>query len=477
MRSSVARLTILSTIFLLILSACGSGGHPGPTPTPFGAMALVSQFRDLNDRLGGTAVLGPAISPPFMHDRSTCQYTENVLMCFNPDAKVDVERVTLVPIGQLLVTPPPGAQFKVFENFQSMYSTMFGTLYVGKPLTGGRYNNEKRRYEQYFEKMGFYQLIDDPRGTVHLMAYGSFVCAEHCTFEPPSESAVIGWNKGNEVPGIVSINRLGGFDFFGSPLSQPYTSSKDGAIEQVLDNVAYYIPKDNPSTILLRPLPLLLHVRQEAPGPQLYGKAQGMVFYPVKGVLGYHVPTVFDVFIAAHGGVALAGKPTSDPFHAEVNGVSLPRQCFENYCLEYDISAPENQRVHLVPLGSLYLKQTVSEDKWVFKFSPKTTKLTVSEKYPEISSKEEQVIQVNVSQVNGLQPLSDIDAVLVVEMPDGSKVSYNVPSTDLQGSASVKLPPISNAANGTVVPFVVCLNVPTDTQICEAQSFLIWNAR
>jgi hypothetical protein len=451
--------------------------NPGPTPTPYGAVALASQFRDLNDRLGGEAVIGQAISVTFSHDGSLCQYTENVLMCYNQAAKVDSDRLSLVPLGQLVITSAPEVQPKIFEGFQEMYQNLQGELYVGKPLTGVRYNSEKRRIEQYFEKMGFYQLIDDPRGTVHLMAYGAFVCREYCAYKPAFESTIIGWNKGVEFPGEISIKRLGGVDIFGSPLSQPFTSPKDGANEQVLGNVAYYIPKDNPTTIRLRPLPLLLHVRQEAPGPQLYGLDQGMVFYPVQGALGYHVPTVFDTFMAAHGGIALSGRPTSDPFHAEVNGVKLARQCFENYCLEYDAAAPENQRVRLMALGSQYLKEFVPEKAWVFQFSPKTTLLIVSKLKPQISSKEEQVIQVNVYQADGQAPMSDIDAVLVVAMPDSSKISYNVPSTDLKGTATVTLPAISNAANGTVIPFVVCLNVPGDAQICQANSFLIWNAR
>jgi hypothetical protein len=439
-------------------------------------VALSPIFRDLVDKLGGPAVLGEAISPTFQHENSTCQYTENVLLCFNPDATLEVDRLTLVPLGTLLVAPPSGPQPKVFENFLGMYDNLYGALYVGKPLTGGRYNSDKRRYEQYFEKMGFYQLVDDPRSTVHLMAYGSFECDAYCTFQPSYEGSVSGWNKGVEYPGIVSINRLGGIGIFGSPVSQPYTA-KDGAVEQVLENVAYYIPKDNPSTILLRPLPLLLHVREEAPGPQIYGSAQGMVFYQMQNGLGYHVPKVFDNFIALHGGTALSGKPTSDPFYAEVNGAKMPEQCFENYCLEYDTAAPEGKQVHLVDLGSQYRKQFVNEDKWVFQFSPKTTVLKVSELHAQISSRENQVIQVMVYQANGLLPMSDIDAVLVVAMPDGTKASFNVPSTDLQGASSVILSAITNAANGTVVPFVVCLNVPTDTQICEAGSFLIWNAR
>jgi len=476
MGKSILRALAFCTILILTLTACGIAANPGPTPTPYGATALASVFRDLNDKLGGVAVLGEAISAPFPHDLSTCQYTENVLLCYNPDAKVEAERVTLVPLGTQIITRPPATLPKIFENFQGMYERMFGTLYVGRPLTGGRYNSDERRYEQYFENMGFYQRIDDPRGTVHLMAYGSYFCKSYCAFTTSHDGIVVGYNTGIEFPGVVSINRLGGIAVFGSPITKPF-QAKDGATEQVLDNVAYYIPADDPSTIRLRPLALLLHIRQEAPGPQKYGRDQGMAFYPVQGALGYHVPIVFDAFIAAHGGIALAGNPTSDPFYAEVNGAKLARQCFENYCLEYDPSAPADQRVRMVPLGSQYRAQDVSDTQWAFHFSPDTTRLTVSKLHPEVTSKEEQQIQVLVTQVTDTLPIQDIDAILVVSLPDGTKVSYNVPPTGPDGKSTVTIPPVSNAANSTIVPLVVCLNVPADTPICQREAYLIWNAR
>ena len=477
MRSFIVRHTIASIFLLFTLSACSSFANPGPTPTPYGALPLASQFRDLYDKLGDEPVLGQSISPTFVHDGLLCQYTENVLICFNPAAKVDVDRLVLIPVGTLLVTPPEGAPPKIYPGFQDMYDRLYGVRYVGKPLSGVRFNKEKRRIEQYYENMGFYQLIDDARGTVHLMAYGSFVCREYCAYQPFPDSSIVGWNRGVEVPGATSLARLGGFDIFGSPISQSYISPKDGAIEQVLENVVIYIPKDNPTTIRLRPLSQILQVHQEAPGPQIYGLDQSMVFYPVQGTLGFHVPSVFDSFIIEHGSTEISGKPVSDPFYVEVNGVKIARQCFENYCLDYDSTAAEGNRIHMLGLGSQYLKQKVNEENWVFQFSPKTTLLKISKLKPQISAKEEQVIQVNVCQVNGHLPMSDIEAVLVVGLPDGSKAPYNVPPTNLEGTATVTIAAITNAANGTVVPYIVCLNVPADTQICQVDSFLIWNAR
>jgi hypothetical protein len=469
-------LAISMVFFVLTLTACGPLLNPGPTPTPLGILPLAIQFRDLYEKLGGEPVLGPSISDTFSHDGQLCQYTENILVCFNPNAKVDADRLVLVPLGPLIVKQQAGSTPAIYDGFKEMYLRLFGERYVGKPLSGVRYNKEKRRIEQYFEKMGFYRQIDDPRGTVRLMAYGLFVCRDYCAYHGNSDNGILGWNTGIPVPAATSLIRLGGFNTFGNPISQPYTTPSDGATEQLLENVLTYIPKDNPNTVRLRPLALNLKVRIEAPGPQVYTAAQGMVFYAVQGNLGYHVPKVFDEFIAAHGGIEISGKPTSDPFNAEENEVKVARQCFENYCLSFDPTRSEGNQIHLAPLGSQYLKQ-VNEQNWVFQFSPQTTILKIAELKPQISSKEEQVIQISVFQKEPLLPISDIGSVLVVGLPDGTRSTFNMTPTDLAGLSTISIPPVTNAANGSVVPYVVCLNVPTDTPICEAASFLIWNIR
>lgn len=477
-RNIIARLAIVAIVIMILLQACSTFANPGPTPTPYGAFTLDSRFRDLYERLGGEAVLGKTISPIFDHDNSICQYTENILWCYNPTAKADADRVSVIPIGGLLIpNVSPVQKFSVYQGFQEMYTRLFGERYVGKPLTGIRYNKDKHRLEQYYEKMGFYLRTDDPYAAVRLIAYGTYVCGKDCAYKPvDTANGFIGWDRGTEVPAASSLERLGGFAVFGSPLSKPYTAS-DGNLEQVLEKVVYYIPKDNPTTMRLRPLARTLKVRLENPGTQIYGADQHMVFYVVQDNLGYHVPTVFDKFIIAHGGREISGNPTSDPFHAAVNGVEVARQCFENYCLDYDQGAPASAAVSLVNLGSQYLAQKVKQDFWTFEFSPKTTLLKVSELKPQVTSQEEQVIQVKVFQARGLVPISDIESILVVGMPDNSKQTYNVPATDLDGTAMVTLPPIANAATGTVIPYVVCLNVPADTPICSSGSYLIWNAR
>jgi hypothetical protein len=471
MQRSKRRQTGLIIVLLLTLTACSSVFGPGATPTPLGAFQLSSNFRNLYERLGGEPILGKAISTTFNYDGGiVCQYTANVLFCYN-STKTEAERVSLVPLGTLLYPPVPGQQFTVYEGFQAMYNSLFGQLYVGKPLSGILYNKEKRRLEQYFENMGFYQLIDDPRATVHLLAYGSYSCAEYCTYL----QADFGTKDSIPVIALVQINRLGGIAVFGAPLSQPYVAA-DGSQEQLLDNVLVYVPKDNPSGLGLRPLAKMMGIRIEAPERQPSRQNPGTIFYPVGEGVGYEVPVVFDQFIALHGGREISGQPTSSAFSIPSNSGQMAGQCFTNYCLYYNPEAAAGSRVGLMNLGSQYFKQMNPEVK-PFEFSPETTRLILSEKKTQVTSSEGQVIQVKVVQKKDLKPISNVASLMVVGMPDGSKPSYSLPPTDLKGNASYTLPPVKNAKSGTMIPYVVCLNVPSTSIICQADSYLIWNIR
>ncbi len=474
MQRSDRRQTVLIIVLLLTLTACSSIFNPGPTPTPLGAFQLSSNFRNLYERLGGEPILGKAITPTFNYDGGiVCQYTVNVLFCYNSN-KTEAERVSLVELGTLWYTAEPGKQIKIYEGFQAFYKSLFGEPYVGKPLTEIQYNKDKRRLEQYFERMGFYQLIDDPRATVHLLAYGSNACAQFCTY-PISDSADVSTKNSLPIRSLNLINRLGGIAVFGAPLTQPYTA-EDGSQEQLFEKVLLYVPKDNPTTILLRPLARMLAVRIEAPIPQSGQQNSGTIFYPVGDGVGYEVPVVFDQFIANHGGREISGPPTSSAFSIPGNGTKMAGQCFTNYCLVYDPDGAAGFQVSLMSLGSQYLKQTHPEDQ-PFEFSPETIRLYLSERKTQVTANEEQVIQVKVVQKKDLKPISNVGALLVVGMPDGSKPSYSFPPTDQKGSTSATLPPVKNARSGTMIPYVVCLNVPSTSIICQADTYLIWNIR
>jgi hypothetical protein len=39
------------------------------------------------------------------------------------------------------------------------------------------------------------------------------------------------------------------------------------------------------------------------------------------------------------------------------------------------------------------------------------------------------------------------------------------------------VPPLKNASNAQIIPFIVCLMLPTEQPLCATDSFLIWNLK
>ncbi len=466
--------------FLLGLSACSGIAFDTPSPTPQGQVPVSSDLRDFYQSLGGEKELGPAISAPFNRGGVLCQFTTNVLMCYNSSAQSEADRSYLAPIGEMLDTQRLMANQtstpSVYEGFAEFYhKKFFGLRYVGKPLTGVRYNPQNHRLEQYFEKMGFYVLLDDPQPTVHLLAYGIYACGTQCAHVGASENA-IGWNKGIEVLNPGSVARIGDYTLFGSPLTNPYIAP-DGNLEQVLEKVVVYVPKDNLATVRLRTLAVVLNLPYSDPAPQKFGPKENMVFYAVKDDLGYHVPVLFDHFIASHGGLEISGKPLSEPYLIESDGQTIARQCFDKYCLDFYSDLAPDQQVKLVSLGQAYIEKQKRVDQEIFSFNRKMVDLTAAEVKPQISNQESQVIQIVLLTSKGRMPISDIESFVMLGMPNGEKVSYNLPPTDQNGLARVTIPPLSNAENGVIIPYIVCLNVPAQEQICANESFFVWNTR
>ena len=119
------------------------------TPTPQGQLPVGSDLREIYQSLGGEPVLGPAISQPFNQAGTLCQYTTNVLMCYNPAGRNEADRQFLAPVGlkfnfQSYASQQPGP-YGCTKAFSEVYlKKFFGLRYVGQPLTGVRFNSEKR---------------------------------------------------------------------------------------------------------------------------------------------------------------------------------------------------------------------------------------------------------------------------------------------------------------------------------------------
>ncbi len=471
----------LVTLLLLggILAAC-TGGNASASSGTFAVDDIFTSFYTL---LGGQEILGPAISPLFQYDQLQCQYAGNALMCYNPDAS-QLDQFSLYGLGGSMnvsdapiTTSAPASErvvdgYIIYSDFVPLYDQLYGARYIGRPLTQARPNYDLQRTEQFFENVGFYHNFDDPPGEVHLLAYGVYACGSGCTYRS-SENNVIGSPGASYLqPFLSALTIMGGVPDFGEPLGEPYSAS-DGYMEQVYSNVVLYSPPDRPETAGLRPLPVLLGMPTTPPGPQLYDTSDGVAFVKVQGDLGYHVPVLFKDFIDRHGGFTVSGNPISDTMDL---GGGTYRQCYTNYCLEYLTNTGGANQVRMAALGEQYVSYTgTGGSNPQFVFSTGTVTIQVSEAEPRIAGDATQQIDLVVISSADAQPIANVEAVLVVSYPDGTQFTAHFPPTQADGTASVLVPPNLNVANGTIIPYQVCLNVPSTTPLCTSGSYLIWN--
>jgi hypothetical protein len=432
-------------------------------------------FREFYSSLGGEALLGSAISQKFVNQEYECQYTVNALMCLNPVISGS-ERFRLFPLGDALnVREEPGEipggsnanlinGYAIYEEFIPLYDQLSGPKYAGNPLTQVRLNYAQQRVEQYFENVGFYRKFSDPPGTIKLLAYGVAACEEHCDYRPLLEAMVVDPTQNvTDQPFLDELGKVGDSSVFGKPLTQPYIAA-DGLEEQVYESVVVYADT-NGKSVRLRPIPILLGLLIMDPGPKIYSNQNGVVFYTVRGNLGYHVPIVFDDFINAHGGTSLSGDPIAEVIEVQSG---IYRQCFENYCLDYSPAVPEAQRVTLAPLGKLFLDQLQSTtiQQQPEELSPETVNVKLVEHYSQLPAGEPQRITLFLTRKSNQQPLIGIESDLKLTLPDGSIIEFALPATQPDGSASVLLPVIKNIPNGSILTYQVCLRTASIEPIC-----------
>jgi hypothetical protein len=462
-----------------LLAACRLMGSSAGT----GTFEVDSIFTSFYSLLGGQELLGPAISPIFQYDQLQCQYTENVLLCYNPDVS-QLDQFSLYALGGSMnvsdapiTTAPPANErvvdgYIIYADFVPLYDQLYGARYIGRPLTQARPNYDLQRTEQYFEDIGFYHNFDDPPGEVHLLAYGVYACGSGCTYKSTENNLIEPSTNPYLQPFLSALTLMGGVPDFGQPLGDPYTAS-DGYMEQVYSNVVLSSPPDRPEQAQLRPLAVLLGMPTTPPGPQVYDESNGVVFVKVQGSLGYHVPLVFKDFIDRHGGFSISGNPISDTLDL---GNGTYRQCFTNYCLDYITNTGGANQVRMVALGEQYVKFTgTGGGNPQFVFSTDTVTIQATAAQPRIAvDATEEIDLVVIGKADG-KPISNVEAVLVVTYPDGTQYTAHFAPTAADGTSTALIPPNVNLANGTLIPYQVCLNVPSTTPLCTSGSYLIWN--
>lgn len=464
-------LCLLVSLLALLTSACATATPAPQSPSWYDVDPV---FRAFWDGLGGMAVVGPAISPAYTEDGRTVQYLETAKMVFDPQL-VRGKRFYLAPLGALMgiYEPPVTASDQsglLYLNGHTVHP-IFRQLYekltpqqVGKPLTEMRHNPQRQRYEQYFENVGMYHLEGSTE--VHLLAYGARVCGNICRPAGPENAIIdIGWPIDPLFQGFVEKF---GVDFTGFALTPPYLG-RDGNWEQVLENLVLQIDSSlDPNSVHPRPLAKDLMIAVEPPQP--YSGDPNRYFLPVTGNNGYEIPLFFWDYISQHGGLELTGPPIS---HYAPQEETVYRQCYEKLCLVYDLQLPENARVRPESLGFAYRQLNYHPVAPMIN-PPTTDDLTVRiwERQMSVTSVQRQQIGISVLCAN--QPCPNIQAELILRLPDGVSSYYLMPPTDANGVSVIDLPPIQ-APNGALIAYEVCVSDLRLRKTCYPESFVIWN--
>lgn len=461
-------------ILLLVAAFLAACGSEEPSRSKQGGLYSVDPlFREFYSFLGGEEVLGGAISTLKEIDSTRIQYTNAGLMVFDTQAQAN-QLFHLAPLGYELGVsepavpePPPGTGVYIeghiiHPDFVPLYARLGGTRFIGKPLTEVHYNPEKRRYEQYFENLGFYRLEGEAPGTAHLLSYGAWACHQDCRSDPPSLSIVESQPQ-VEFPFSAAVETLGS-DFTGFPISPAYLSA-DGKVEQIFENVVLIVDFREPAVVFIRGILRTLGVLPDPPSPP--AAIPGTAFYALQPDRGYNIPLPILEYINNHGGLAVSGPPISE---AESQSGQVMRQCFENLCVDYEPGVS----VRPVQMGYNYKRMFFNAT------SPGSPapgqnvdlQLQVWEKYPMIASSQQQEIGVAVLQ--NRMPVAKIEPVLLLTLPDGTQQRFTFPFTGDDGKALLRLPPLE-ATNGTLIPYEVCATRQVNRNFCVRDSYLIWN--
>ncbi|MCX8061730.1 MAG: hypothetical protein N3D16_04030 [Anaerolineales bacterium] len=452
---------------LILIFFCLSCTQASDEPSPLkGTYSLHSNFRTFYDRLGGVSRLGPAISPLIEKGDKQYQYTTAVLMEYDRTSG----QVQLSPLGyefgfrSVTVGAGDASRPKIYPLFEKIYTEMGGEEIIGPPLADVRYNEQLGRYEQYFERAGFYILEGDVSQTVYLLSYGAWKCRQSCTYPVP-ENSRIDLPTIKAEPMIAFVYRYG-VEFSGFALSEPYLA-EDGLVEQIYENVVLAFNPEHPEQVNLRPLPQILQIPTDP--FELRQSVPGYEWVSVEQDQGFLVPERFWEYLQAHGGLELSGPPQTKAHNLSEG---LQRQCFVKFCIEDQIDLYGNRVVRLSKLGEEYRRQKMQTvENFGQSFELNQITLRPYESRPMVSPDHKQEIGVRVYSAN--QPLEGISPELILTYPDGREEKLTMPPTDAEGKTQLELPPVQ-AENGTLIPYRVCVQDRRKQRFCVQDSFLIW---
>lgn len=485
---------VVISVFGLFSACSGNSSSSKDTGNTQGFYPVDPIFQEYLDYQGGTKRFGPAISPSRKEGYATTQFLESAKMIFD-EAAPAANKFRFVPLGlEMAVAESPVPRpddpnlpylegHTILPEFYLLYQQL-GPKTVGKPLTEPRYNIIRRRYEQFFENLGFYRLEGSP--DVHLLAYGAWACDGKCSPTRPESGAMIDIQSYID-PAFQDFVEKIGIDFTGFALANAATNPS-GEWEQVLENVVLISDSpDDRDNIRLAALSKLVNMAVENPKPA--SQAPNMFFYAVAENLGYDIPLYFWEYIESHGGITFSGAPVTH-YSNLMNGID--HQCFTNLCLMYDAAAVGGRRVRPEPIGYAYkflnkadpgqtsgdptLNQHPTAQATTRQDQTQTSQdeivLRIRQGSPVLDQNEGQQIEVWVE--NNGEPIAGQVVELTVNPPNLPEQRFLMPATDQSGKSVFVLPPFE-VMNGAIIPYKACLMVEAERSFCVAEIFVIWN--
>ncbi len=420
----------------------------------------------------------------------------------------------------------------ILDEFVPMYKQLGGARFVGRPLTEGRHNPDKNRIEQYFENLGFYRLVDEEPGIVHLMAYGAMACPEGCRAQPPSAS-IPSLKAYLPQPFSTAASSLG-LDFTGLTLSGPQPG-EDGNMEVIFENLVLMLDSDEeaigmpevlkfqlwlpkifsnipnvqkntitfqnwlPVTVkiisgdrvvaqveVVNPLWFPLVLRSQA------DRLSGLHLRPIVQMLGIEPEPPqtpnndpMYVFYPTEGELGHHVPVILDDYLKRYGGISVVgnpitevrdlhdgnyRQCFTNLCI--DFSFEEGFQARPAPLGLGYKEMYPPDQRFEPKWEEQDNyRLSVYEEKPIVIPGDVEKILVVVTK--DALPLADQIPELTITLPDGTQRGYKLEPTDHLGSTSFVFPLIQ-AKPATLILYKVCLPLPDGEDLCVEDNYLVW---
>ena len=150
------------------------------------------------------------------------------------------------------------------------------------------------------------------------------------------------------------------------------------------------------------------------------------------------------------------------------------RQCFVNYCLDYDPDAPQDANVRLAPLGTTYLQQAGLSAP-VQPTAQPLLQLLVSEMLPQPRSTDTQMLMVNVFQQGNNQPAANLEVIVTLTTSNGLQHSFYSLPTNENGATTITVPPLPGSKHGDMITYQVCLTPSGGQPVCQSESYLIWD--